>query len=96
MPQNTYKPDFSARYAIVMFSCEASLTALDVGRDIARIAGIPALAAFWTSSQLIREERIKREALQSVSSKKSLPIDLSRALCLPTSSETDNSSKSEL
>ena len=47
----------------MIFSFDASLTALDVGRDIARITGIPALAAFWTSSQLIREEIIKREAL---------------------------------
>ena len=27
LPQNTYKPDFSARHAIVMFICDASLTA---------------------------------------------------------------------
>ena len=96
LPQNTYKPDFLARHAIVMFSCDASLTALYVGRDIASITGIPAIAAFWTSSQLIREERIKRQALQSVLSRKSLPIVLSRALCRPTSSEIDKSSKSEL
>ena len=80
MPQNTYKADFSARHAIVMFICDASFTALDVGRDIARITGISAIAAFWTSSQFIREERINREALQSVLSRKSLPIVLSRAL----------------
>jgi len=79
-----------------MFSCDASLMALYVGRDIAKITGIPALAAFWTSSQFIREERINRDALQSVLSRKSLPIVLSRALCRPTSSEIDNSSKSEL
>lgn len=49
-PQKTYNPDSSAKDASVIFSSEASFTARAVGRDKAKMIGMRARAAFWTSS----------------------------------------------
>ena len=50
VPQKTYNPVSSAKDASVIFSSEASFTASAVGRDMAKMIGIRARAAFWTSS----------------------------------------------
>ena len=50
VPQKTYNPESSAKDASVIFSSEASFTARAVGRDMAKMIGMRARAAFWTSS----------------------------------------------
>jgi hypothetical protein len=49
-PQKTYNPGPSANDASVIFNSEASFTARAVGRDMDRMIGMRARAAFWTSS----------------------------------------------
>jgi hypothetical protein len=44
------KPEFLSRDAMVILSLDASSTANDVGREIAEMMGMRALAAFCTSS----------------------------------------------
>ena len=50
LPQNIYNPESFARHARVIFNFVAISTAMEVGRDIASIMEILALAAFLTSS----------------------------------------------
>jgi hypothetical protein len=77
----------------VMPCSSASSTASDDGADTAASTGMPAIAAFWTSSNDARPDTISTVPPSGTRpSNSAQPVALSTALCRPTSSRTTSSS----